>query len=63
LLFEPRNSEDLKNKIILLLDNPKLARKYGENGRKLVEKKFSKEDHIKKLIKIYEEVLQKKMEK
>jgi glycosyltransferase involved in cell wall biosynthesis len=56
LLFEPGNSEDLKNKIIHLLDNPKLARKYGENGRKLVEKKFSKKDHIKKLIKIYEEV-------
>ena len=56
LLFERGNSEDLKKKIIFLLDHPEIAKKYGNNGRKIIEKKFSKEDHIKKLIKIYKEI-------
>jgi glycosyltransferase involved in cell wall biosynthesis len=57
LLFEPGNSSDLKEKIIFLLKNPKIAEKYGKNGRKIAEDKFSKKEHIKELIKIYKELI------
>ncbi|MCS7134659.1 MAG: glycosyltransferase family 4 protein [Candidatus Pacearchaeota archaeon] len=59
LLFERGNIQDLKEKIIFLLENPEKAEKYGKKGRLMVEKRFSKEKHIKKLIKIYKKLLSK----
>lgn len=37
----PKDSEALANAIIKLLENEKLAREMGENGRKLVEEKYT----------------------
>lgn len=53
----PKNSEALANAIIKLLEDEKLARKMGENGRKLVEKKYTWEKIAEETEKVYHEVL------
>jgi glycosyltransferase involved in cell wall biosynthesis len=59
LLAEPGNSEDLYEKIFYLLKNPRIALKYGLNGRKIVENEFTKEKHINCLMDIYRQILDK----
>lgn len=49
LLFEPKNVDDLANKILLLTNNPEISRKIGSNARKSVEKEWNWQYHIKKL--------------
>lgn len=53
-LFEPKNSEDLSNKIKLLLDNNELLVQLGKNARAKVEKDFSPETHMNKLKELFE---------
>jgi len=53
----PKDSEALANAIIKLLEDEKLARKMGENGRKLVEKKYTWEKIAEETEKVYHEVL------
>lgn len=57
LLFEPRNSDELAYKIIKVLNNPKLARKFGDYGKDLIDKEFNKEKHIKNIIEIYNNLI------
>ena len=52
-LTERFDIDDLADKINLILKNKKKAAKMGENGRKMLEKNWSKEKHIAKLITIY----------
>ena len=59
LLFKPGDSNDLAKKIRLLWNNPKIAERLGREGLKTVKKKFSPEVHYKKLIGIYERVINK----
>jgi len=40
-LFDRENTEDLVEKLDILLSNPQLAKSMGEYGKKLVEEKFS----------------------
>jgi len=55
-LVKPRNSSQLAQKIIYLLDHPKLANNMGKNGRKLVEQKYSLSLHWQILNKIYRSI-------
>ena len=50
LLVEPRNSNDLANKIILLIENPELRKKMGRKARESVIRNFDEKFIIKKVI-------------
>jgi len=41
LWVEPEDIDDMKNKISFLLNNPAIATLYGENGKKLLERKYN----------------------
>lgn len=56
-LAEPRNSEALAEKLILLLENTALRAEMGNAGRKLVEDKYSMRTMIKNYQDLYEEML------
>ena len=53
LFAEPENPEDIAKQILLLLENNKMMKNLGLNGRKEVEKKYSWENEANKLIKLY----------
>jgi len=53
-LFKPNDSQDLANKIIYLLKDPLKIKRLAKNARKTM-KKYSTEEHNKKLIAIYKE--------
>jgi len=57
IIVKPRDSQALVEAIIRLLKNPKLAKKMGENGRKLVESKYSWESISKQIDNIYQGVI------
>ena len=52
-LFEPKNSEQLAQKVRLLLDNDNLV-SMGKQARAKVERDFSPEQHLSKLKEIFE---------
>lgn len=52
-LVENCDINSFADKINFILRNKKIADKMGENGRKMLEEKWSKEKHIDKLINIY----------
>lgn len=52
-LFEPKNSKDLSSKIRNLMVDEK-CRELGMNARKMVEKKYSPEQHFSKLRELFE---------
>jgi glycosyltransferase involved in cell wall biosynthesis len=54
LLFEYRNSSDLRNKVKKLFSDKEKAKRLGENGFTKLKNDFSKEDHINKLINLFE---------
>jgi len=56
LLFESGNKNDLENKIIWSIRNPKKIRKIGELAREEVFAKYNSEKYYKKIIKIYERI-------
>ncbi|ASJ10328.1 hypothetical protein A3L12_02950 [Thermococcus sp. P6] len=47
------NKEDVKEKVIYLMENPKLIKKMGHNGRKGVLKEYNWENMERKLVKLY----------
>lgn len=49
---EPEDVVGIKNAILYLYNNPKLCEEYGKNGRKYVEKNFSRKLQAEKLEKI-----------
>jgi glycosyltransferase involved in cell wall biosynthesis len=55
ILIEERNVEQLKNAIEYLLNNPGKWQQMGENNRKIIASKYSK-DNVKKLVSIFEDV-------
>ena len=57
-LVEPKNSKDIANKIIKLFENQKLLKMMGERAHIKVEK-FSIEEHINNLEKLYGKILKK----
>jgi len=58
LIFESGSAGDLADKINLLLDNPELTAAFGENARRKFEISFSKEQHYKKILDIYKELIE-----
>lgn len=57
IIVKPRNSDTLAEAIVKILKNPKLVRKMGENGRKLVEDKYNWKVISNKIINVYRELL------
>lgn len=53
-LFKPGSSEDLAEKIKILLENPDLRREMGENGYRFVSENFSLEKMLKSYQALYE---------
>lgn len=53
LTFEPWNADDLKRKILQLLENPSEISRMGKIARKMVDEEFNPEIHYEKLMKIY----------
>lgn len=52
-----RNHEELAKKIIKLLNDPSIREQLGQQGRRMVEEHYTKEIYAKKLIKVYEQVM------
>jgi len=58
LFVNPYDPKEIAEKILYFLNNPDKAKKLGDNGRKLVEEKYSWEIESQKLIDLYKEILQ-----
>jgi glycosyltransferase involved in cell wall biosynthesis len=58
LLFNPRDTNELSEKIINLLLDPERAERMGRLGRKRVEKEFSPEKHLERILDIYRKLIQ-----
>lgn len=56
LLYQEGNIEDLKNKIKILIKNPKDREIMGYNGRKMAVEKFTAEKNCNEIIKLYNSV-------
>lgn len=57
ICVNPLDYYEVANAIEYIFKNPKEAKQMGENGRKLVEKKYNWKIEEKKLFKVYEKVL------
>ncbi|MHC1721413.1 MAG: glycosyltransferase family 4 protein [Clostridiaceae bacterium] len=57
LIFRTEDHEDLAQKINQLLLKPETAADYGRNARAAVEKLYGSEEHYLKILKIYEELI------
>ncbi|MCS7123789.1 MAG: glycogen synthase [Candidatus Aenigmarchaeota archaeon] len=53
---EPQKPMELAKMVNIILENPELARKMGENGRNRVVEKFSWDNIAKKTIELYKEI-------
>ncbi|MCF8070367.1 MAG: glycosyltransferase family 4 protein [Desulfobacterales bacterium] len=58
LIFEPKDHGDLAEKINLLLSNPKRLETMGRAARQKAEKLYSKNQHIRTIIGIYDRLIQ-----
>lgn len=56
LFFEPRNVADLEEKIEMLILNPEMSKKFGENGSKRVVSTFSTSKYVSSFKKAYYEL-------
>lgn len=54
LTFETGSADDLRKKILYLINNPHKVVKMGKNARKFIEKKFNSEKHYQRLMEIYQ---------
>lgn len=57
LIFEPGNSNDLAQKINLLLNDKNMINEFAINARREVEEKYSGNAHLKKIESVYSELL------
>jgi glycosyltransferase involved in cell wall biosynthesis len=57
LLFEPGDTNELSEQIVQLLLNPERAERMGGFGRKRVEKEFSAQKHIERILDLYYSLL------
>lgn len=57
LLFNPGDIDELSEKIVQLLLNPERAEKMGRFGRERVEKEFSAQNHVKRILDLYHSLL------
>jgi glycosyltransferase involved in cell wall biosynthesis len=59
-LFEPGNTHDLGDKMSRLIENKPLRREMGEASRRIIEHKYTLNEHCEKLVHIYEELINSK---
>jgi glycosyltransferase involved in cell wall biosynthesis len=57
IFVDPKNPEDIANKIINLIDDKETMLLLGKTGRKLVEEKYSWESESKKMVDLYDHLL------
>ncbi|MFH2059640.1 MAG: glycosyltransferase family 4 protein [Pseudomonadota bacterium] len=57
LIFEARNSKDLANKINILLNDPDLLESMAKAARKKAEELYTKNKHLKTMIRLYEQLI------
>ena len=57
LLFEPKNPEDLAQKILRMLSNPQDTAQMGKLAKLKVERKYNPKSHYQKIISLYEKLL------
>jgi len=57
LLFEPKNVEDLKNKLLMLIDDKDRLNFYKQNARKFILDNFSVDKMVKETENLYERVV------
>ncbi|MDI3501049.1 MAG: hypothetical protein PWP22_820 [Thermoanaerobacter sp.] len=55
LLVKPNDLENLKDKLLMLLEDEKMAKKLGKNAREKVVRKFSVDKMIDSTVRLYEE--------
>lgn len=60
ICVDPENVEEVSSAIQYLLDHPEEARRMGENGRRAVKEEFNWDVEEKKLLALYEEILNEK---
>ncbi len=60
LVANPTNVIEISEKIRHILNNPEEAKRMGENGRKAIKEEFNWEKEEKKLVSLYERVLDRK---
>lgn len=58
-LFKPGDSDDLKDKINIFVDNPGLIGEYGRNARRFAEKELDADKQYEKLMHMYEQAITK----
>ena len=63
LLFDPGDTNELSEKIVQLLLNPERAEMMGRLGRERVEKEFSAQKHIEKILDLYHKFIKSKEER
>jgi glycosyltransferase involved in cell wall biosynthesis len=56
-LFEPGNSEDLRRRILELIEDPETCRRLGREARAFAERRFRPDDHYTGLMHIYGQAL------
>lgn len=56
-LVKPKDHIELSEKILLCINDSKMARRMGANGRKIVEDKFNIEKRIDRIISLYKRLL------
>ena len=56
LFVDPYSPEDIADRILYLLDNPDIAKQFGDRARQLVRDEYSWENESKKLLNVYEEL-------
>ena len=57
ILVPPRNPQRLADGVLKVLNDLELGKKLGDAGRKAVEQRFSLEKQMRKIEKLYEDVL------
>jgi len=63
LIFDHSKPEDLKQKILWLLDSPDEAMMLAQRGRETIEKDYTSPGHYQQLIRIYETLIQEQADK
>lgn len=63
LIIPPQSPEKIAEVMLVLIENKKLREQLGENGRKLVEEKYSWENTAKEFISIYKNLIIPKVSK
>lgn len=56
-LVSPKNPEAFAEKILTLINDPELRKKFGECGRKRILENFTIDKYVKGVEKVFEEIL------